>query len=156
MTSQELIEQLLALPDIEAQRQFLEEHASLLDDEVANALKRQADHFLRADSQRALQTANLLFRLAELSGDPAHRALGLRAEGNVRYIGLGEYQKAIELYDEAARIYQSQGRLVDQAKSQVGKIGALSHLGRYTEPLKPDSGSAVSWKSTPSGMSWQC
>lgn len=136
MTCQELIEQLLKLPDVEAQKRFLEEHTSLLDDQVAHALKEQADHFLRADSQRALQTANLLFRMAELSGDPAHRALGLRAEGNVRFIGLGEYQKAIELYDEAARIYQRQGRLVDQARSQVGKIGALSHLGRYTEALE--------------------
>jgi CHAT domain-containing protein/tetratricopeptide (TPR) repeat protein len=136
MTCRELIEQLLALPDVEAQKRFLEEHAPLLNDQVAHALKEQADHFLRADSQRALQTANLLFRMAELSGDPAHRALGLRAEGNVRCLGLGEYQKAIELYDEAARIYQRQDRLVDQAKSQVGKLEALSHLGRYTEALE--------------------
>jgi CHAT domain-containing protein len=136
MASQELIEQLLALPDAEAQRRFLEEHASLLDDDAGYALKAQADHFLRADSQRALQMADLLFHLAELSGDPAHRALGLRAEGNVRSFGMGEYQKAIELYDEAARIYQSQGRLVDQAKSQVGTLEALSHLGRYAEALE--------------------
>jgi tetratricopeptide (TPR) repeat protein len=136
MTPQDLVQQLLELPDIEAQKRFLEDHASLLDDQVAHALKEQADHFLRSDSQRALQAANLLFRMAELSGDPVHRALGLRAEGNVRFIGLGEYQKAIELYDEAARIYHSQGRLVDQARSQVGRIGALSHLGRYTEALE--------------------
>jgi CHAT domain-containing protein/tetratricopeptide (TPR) repeat protein len=136
MTPQDLVQQLLELPDVEAQKRFLEEHVSLLDDQVAHALKEQADHFLRADSQRALQTANLLFRMAELSGDPAHRALGLRAEGNVRCLGLGEYQKAIELYDEAARIYQRQDRLVDQAKSQVGKLEALSHLGRYTEALE--------------------
>jgi CHAT domain-containing protein len=136
MASQELIEQLLALPDVEAQKRFLEAHASLLDDEVANALKKQADHFLRVDSQRALQTADLLFHLAALSGDPAHRALGLRVEGNVRLFGLSEYQKAIDLYDEAARIYQSQGRLVDQAKSQVGTLEALSSLGCYAEALE--------------------
>jgi len=136
MNTQPLVQQLLGLPDMEAQRRFLEAHASLLDDEVASALKKQADHFLRSDSQRALQTADLLLRLAEVSGDPAHRALGLRAKGNVRFIGLGEYQKAIELYDEAARIYQSQDRLVDQAKSLVGKVEALSHLGRHAEALE--------------------
>jgi CHAT domain-containing protein/tetratricopeptide (TPR) repeat protein len=136
MASQDFVERLLALPDVEAQKRFLEQHISLLDDEVADALKKQADHFLRADSQRALHMVDLLFRLAELSDDPAHRALGLRAEGNVRFIGLGEYQKAIELFDEAARIYQSQNRLVDQAKSQVGKIASLSHLGRYAEALE--------------------
>ncbi|MDY6877281.1 MAG: CHAT domain-containing tetratricopeptide repeat protein [Chloroflexota bacterium] len=136
MAPQDLVEQLLALPDVESQRRFLEDHASLLDDEVANALKAQADHFLRADSQSALQMANLLFHMAELSGDLEHRALGLRAEGNVRLFGLGEYQKAIELYDEAARIYQGQGCLVDQAKSQVGKLEALSQLGCYAEALE--------------------
>ncbi|MDY7078767.1 MAG: CHAT domain-containing tetratricopeptide repeat protein [Chloroflexota bacterium] len=136
MDTQVLIEQLLALSDVEAQQRFLVEHASLLNDEVAGALKAEADHFLRADIQRALQTAHLLFHLAELSGDPAHRALGLRAEGNVYCLGLGEYQKAIGLYDEAARIYKNQGRLVDQAKSHVGTIEALSHLGRYAEALK--------------------
>ena len=91
MTAQPLIQQLLGLPDVEAQERFLEAHASLLDEEVASALKKQADHFLRADNQRALQMADLLLRLAEISGDPAHRALGLRAKGNVRFIGLGEY-----------------------------------------------------------------
>lgn len=136
MASQNLIEQLLDLPDDAAQRRFLAKHASQLNDQVAIALKEQADHFLRADSQRALQMADLLLHMAEFSGDPAHRALGLLAEANVRYIGLGEYQQAIKLYDEAAQIYQNQNRLVDQAKSQVGKIGALSHLGRYAEALE--------------------
>lgn len=136
MCPQELVDGLLALPDVEAQRRFLEEHASLLDDEVAAALKAEVDHFVRTDGERALQTAGLLLRLAELSGDEAHRALGLRAEGNVRLFGLAEFQRAIELYEEAARIYQDQGRLVDQAKSQVGTLEALSNLGRYAEALQ--------------------
>jgi CHAT domain-containing protein/tetratricopeptide (TPR) repeat protein len=136
MTPQDLVQQLLELPDVEAQKRFLEEHATLLDDEIASALKKEADHFLRADSQCALQTADLLLYLAECTGEPAHRALGLLAKANARHIGLGEYQKAIELYDEAARIYQCQNRLVDQARSQVGKIGALGLLGRYTEALE--------------------
>jgi CHAT domain-containing protein/predicted negative regulator of RcsB-dependent stress response len=136
MTPEELVERLLVLPNIEAQKHFLREHASLLDDEVASALKAQADHFSRTDNQRAMQMVELLYHQAELSNDPAHRALGLRAEGNVCLIGQGEFQKAIDLYDEAARIYQSQGRLVDQAKSQVGKVDALAFLGRHTEALE--------------------
>jgi CHAT domain-containing protein/tetratricopeptide (TPR) repeat protein len=136
MASQNLIEQLLDLPDRAAQRRYLTKHASLLNDRVASALKERADHFLRADSQRALQMADLLLHMAEFSGDPAHRALGLLAEANARYIGLGEYQQAIKLYDEAAQIYQNQNRLADQAKSQIGKIGALSHLGCYAEALE--------------------
>jgi tetratricopeptide (TPR) repeat protein len=140
MDPQAFAEELLDCATPKAQQRLLAERVPSLDregqDKLADALKAKADHFLRADSQRALQTAGLLFHLAELSSDPAHRAMGLRAEGNVRFIGLGEYQKAIELYDEAAHIYQSQNRLVDQVRSQVGKIEALSHLGRHAEALE--------------------
>jgi tetratricopeptide (TPR) repeat protein len=136
MASRDLAEQLLGLADIEAQRRFLEEHASLLDDEVASALKGRADHLLRADATSALKVVNLLYLLAEYSGDQTHRCLGLRAEGNVRCIALGEYQRAIDMYDEAARIYQERGCLVEQAQSLVGKLWALTNLGRYTEAFQ--------------------
>ena len=46
MSSQQLIEQMLALPDLATQQRFLERHALLLDDDVAGALKEQADRFL--------------------------------------------------------------------------------------------------------------
>lgn len=136
MTCRELIQQLLELPDLESRKRFLQKYASLLDDEVARALKEQADHFLRSDIHCCLQTADLLFYMAEQTGDPRHRALGLLAEANARSIGLGEYQKAIELYDEAAEIYHSHGCLVDQARSQIGKIGSLTNLGHYAEASK--------------------
>ncbi len=136
MASQDLARQLLGLPDIEAQRRFLEAHTPQLNDDVARALKDQADHLLRTDVSSALKAANLLYLLAEYTGDPSHRGLGLRAEGNVRSIAEGKYQRAIELYDEAARIYQEQGRRVDQAQSQVGKLWALANLGRYAEAFE--------------------
>jgi CHAT domain-containing protein len=140
MSPQEVLDGLRASSTPAAQRRLLMKQVPLLDREdqdcLAKALKEQVDHLMRADSQRALQVANLLLGMTEFSGDPTHRALGLLAEANVRYIGLGEYQGAIELYDEAAWIYQSQDRVVDQARSQVGKIGALSLLGRYTEALE--------------------
>jgi CHAT domain-containing protein len=63
--------------------------------------------------------------------------LGLLAEANARSIGgLGEYQRAVELYDEAAGIYQAHDRLVEQANAQVGKVYALAYLGRYEEALE--------------------
>jgi CHAT domain-containing protein len=106
-----------------------------LDDQIASALKAQADQFLRADIKRSLQTAGLLYHVAELTGNSAHRALGLLAEANARSIGLGQYQQGIELYDEAADIFRARGQLVEQAQSQVGKIGSLINLSRYQEAL---------------------
>lgn len=92
MTAAGLSGQLLALPDVEARERVLREHASLLDDQVAEALKAKADQSLRVDVQRSLETAGLLLHLAEVTGNPLHRALGLLAKANVHLIGLGEYQ----------------------------------------------------------------
>jgi CHAT domain-containing protein len=136
MTPPDLVEQLLALPDIETQKQFLEAHASALDDEVAGTLKDEATRLLRSDVQRSLETTDLVFHVAELTHNPLHRALGLLAEANARSIGgLGEYQLAVELYDEAAEVYQSNGRPVEQASSQIGKVFSLAMLGRYDEAV---------------------
>ncbi|MFL7793498.1 MAG: CHAT domain-containing protein [Anaerolineae bacterium] len=136
MAFQDLIERLLGFPDAQAQKQFLAEHTSLLNDKVADALKAQADHFLRTDIQRSLQVADLLIYQAELTKNPLHRALGLLARANAHSIGLGEYQRAMELYNEAATIYEMHGHLVDQAKSQIGKLWALASLGCYEEVME--------------------
>jgi CHAT domain-containing protein len=134
MTVPDLTEQLLKLPDVEAQKRFLQEYTSLLDDAVANGLKGQADRFLRTAVQRSLETAELLVYMTELTGNPLYRALGLLAEANARSIGgLGEYQRAVELYDCAAAIYQAHGLPAEQANAQVGKVFSLALLGRYQE-----------------------
>jgi CHAT domain-containing protein len=137
MAHEGFIEQLLALPDTTAQQRFLAEHAVFLDDQVADALKGQADRFLRSDVQHSLQTAALLCALPELTGNPCHRALGLLAEANARSVGgLGEYERAVHLYDEAAEIYRACGKVVEPAKSQVGKVWSLSCLGRHDEAFE--------------------
>lgn len=136
MPDQQLIEHLLSLPDADEQRRVLGEHAALLDEGTAAALKQQADQFLRADVQRALQTAALILMLSEVTDNPLDRATGLLAEANAHFIGLGHYERAIKLYDEATAIYRQHNMVGAQAKAQVGKVGALIHLDQYDEALK--------------------
>jgi CHAT domain-containing protein len=135
MTEAELVEQLLTLPDITTRRRFLEEHKSLLNDEVARLLELQAAHFLRADVQTSIEIARQLCYIAELTNKTIYKALGLVLEADARSIGLSEYEFAIDLYDEAVEIYQAYV-LPEQAWAQVGKVSALSHLGRFTEALE--------------------
>jgi len=137
MVSQDLIQQLLALPEPAAQRRFLKEHIHLLDDQSVNALKEQADQLLREDLHRALQAAELLLHLAELTANPLHRAQGLLAKAHARsFGGLGEYEQAVALLDEAAGIYRAHNRPVDEARAQIGRIWSLAQLGRYGEALE--------------------
>ena len=58
MTEAELVDHLLTLPDLAARRHFLEEHKSLLNDEVVRLLDLQAAHFLRADIHIMLEIAD--------------------------------------------------------------------------------------------------
>jgi tetratricopeptide (TPR) repeat protein len=137
MTSHDLVGRLLELPDIEAQKRFLAEHVSPLGDHIANALKEQANRFLRTAVQRSLEMADLLSYLTELTGNSLYRALALLVDANARSIGgLGEHQRAVELYDKAAEIYQAHDLLVEQAKTQVGKVFSLAMLGRYDDALE--------------------
>jgi CHAT domain-containing protein len=133
MTTQEMIESLLALEDGPAQQDQLLAYVEQLNGTAAAELKAEADRLLRVDVRRSLAVAGLIQSLAALNSNPSERALGLLAEANARSIGLGEYQQAVALYDEAAAIYADQNLPIEQARAQVGKVGALSFLGRYTE-----------------------
>jgi len=104
--------------------------------ELVATLKEQSDLVMRADIQRCLQICSLLEELADLSSDPGHRALALLAKANAHTIGLGDYRHGVELYDRAAEIYGENGREVEQARSQIGKIYGLMNLGRYEEALQ--------------------
>ncbi len=136
MSATEWVEQILALPDTAARRRLVQQHAATLDDDVAVRLKEQADRFLESEVHRSLEIAELLLLVAELADNPLYLALGLLAEANARSIGgLGEYGRAIELYEQAAEIYLDQGDLVNGAKAQVGKVFSLAMLGRYDQAL---------------------
>lgn len=131
-----LAEQLLAQPDAEAQRQFLNAHAREFDDEDADYLKAQSSALLRSDIQRSLTTAQLLSECGRLAGNPRHQALGLLAEAHARAIGLAEYARACELADEAARLYRAADSPVEEARALIGKVWPLANLGRIDEALR--------------------
>ena len=135
---QQSVADLLALPDAAAQQHWLEQNRLLLRDAtcadaIAEALKGQVDHSVRAEIRRAQATADLMRLLAAASGNPLHEALRLRAQGNIHAIGEGRFQEAIECYDAAAAVYRAARRPVDEARSQVGKIACLTRLSRPAE-----------------------
>lgn len=132
-----LFQSLLCLPEAEAQRRL--EHVLLAGmdaDELAIHLKAYADALSDVDLTLAERTADLLGRLATLTTHPSHRALALRAMGNVLCLGKNEHQQAIALYDQATSIYQALGSPVDAAKAQIGKVWALTSLGKNAEAIE--------------------
>ncbi len=133
MQRSQLSQLLTEQSDAEARARLLAQNAALLDDQLAQALKAQADHYLRTEVQRSLDIAETLITMAEYSRRPAHRALGLLARANAYALGLGEYQRSLAGYEEAAAIYEQLGERVNVARSQIGKVWALTNLSRYAE-----------------------
>lgn len=137
-TAEHLVASLLALPDYSSQEKLLKELTPNLNkkaqDTVANLLKEKSDYFLRNNIQWCLKISDLLILLGELAQNDWYRALGLRARANAfAHGGLGEYQQAIELYDQAAEIYKEYNHIVNQAGCYYAKLTPLAHLGRYDE-----------------------
>lgn len=129
---------LFSLPNSTSQKLFLSIHLPYLSaadqDLLAGYLKANADQYLRSNIDACLNTADLLFYLAEISHNDLHRALGLRVQANAyAHGGLGEYQKAIAAYDEAAAIYEQHGQIVLQAGCQFAKLTPLANLGQHEE-----------------------
>jgi CHAT domain-containing protein len=137
MEIQRFLEDAVMLADGEDQRHILAQQLSGMDaarqDEFAQALKHHADLLMRTDTQQCLRVTMLLEALAEISGNPLHRALGLLARANACSVVLGEYRQAAELYAQAIAIYAEQGCLVEQAQAQIGNVFTLGVLGRHAE-----------------------
>ena len=136
MLANDLVEQLLAISDADSRQHLLHQNVSSLNDQVALLLKERADQYLRSDLARSQEMVDLLKETSSLTGSATMRALGYLAEANLRGIGMGDYQQALSLYDQAAEIYRLEGLPMEQAKSQVGKVGVLAFLGRYDEAIE--------------------
>ncbi len=133
MDADHLARLLVQQSDEKARARLFAQYEDRLDDDLARALKAQADHYLRTEVERSKVAADTLLQMADVTGSPRHRALGLLAWGNAYSLGLGEYERSLEFYDEAAEIYRALGDRVNMARSQIGKIWALANLSRYEQ-----------------------
>ncbi len=135
-----ILNYILELADEKDQRDFLrKQYHHLNSDEqdlLAQSLKTQSGQLLRANIQKCLKLADLLIFLSELTGNAKHGALGLLAKANAHCIGLGDYQVAINFYDEAIELYRLNNCAIEQATSHIGRIYALASLNRTQEAFQ--------------------
>jgi CHAT domain-containing protein len=134
LTQTTLAEQLLALEEPAEQQAFIQQHAARFTEADFQSIKLVADKYLRADLARTRRIGDLLIALADTCGDDLPRALGVSVQANAEGVsGVGEFGRAVELYDQAAHLYAGLARPGDQARCQIGKIYALAQLSRYAE-----------------------
>ncbi|MGE5603348.1 MAG: tetratricopeptide repeat protein, partial [Nitrososphaerales archaeon] len=133
----DLLSELLAAPDAPSRVAIVDAWPlDAINETQLAAIRARAAEILRVDVQKALALAELMLRAAARTDNPLHRAPGLISLANAYSLGgLGRDAEAIPLYDEAAAIYRSAHRTVDEANAQIAKILALSNLGRHEEAL---------------------
>ncbi|MCE7986227.1 MAG: CHAT domain-containing protein [Caldilinea sp. CFX5] len=133
MTPQTFLDTLLSLANPTDQLALIREHLDLFDNQGAEQLKNQAIQYRFEDSQKALQIAEALLTAGQLQPTTLCRGYGLWASAVVHSTGLGDYERALTLYQEAMIVFGQENDAVSIAKMQISRIWALANLNRITE-----------------------
>lgn len=130
---EDLVQLLHRTASYEAQKQLLASQSTETLYRLVDKLKDHVDWLLRAADgiPSALHFVELIFYVANLTGVAHHRAIGLRAKGNIHLNALYEPEEAMRCYHAAVDIYRQCGDPLEEAHAQVGIVGALARLGKY-------------------------
>ena len=131
---EDLIEEILVIPDKAERQRVLREHTTLIDADLVRVLKSKADHALRDDTPKALDLAESALLISEMLDDAASYALSLRAKAQALHM-MGQLEDSLAVYDRASETYARNSEEIEATRTLIGKIDALIHLSRYDEAL---------------------
>lgn len=134
LTTNYFVQKIEELAEPTAQRAFLAEQVDALTDEVMQAIKARANYLRQSDFPKGVQMTELLSYAASLTKQPLHQALALMVEANLK-VFQGDAHAAIKLYDEARDKACEAGNELEAARSQIGKMSALTHAGELHEAI---------------------
>ena len=131
--NEELVDELLSLPDRDQQADFLRK-AGLLNADGLDRLLDFADWLLDSDPEKAGRLVELCISLADLANAPAAvpRANYIRA--GVSNLN-GDLEADLYLTNVAYEGYVALGMKFEALRTNVGRMAALVHLGSYGEAL---------------------
>ncbi len=130
-----IVQRLAELAGDDEPRQFLIGCLSLVEQEALfQRLKTEAERTMNAQPLLSLRFAELLSWAADQAGAPTHRALGSLSRGDAFRV-LGRHDDAVRALDDAAADFTRQGDPVGWARSRLGALRSMHHLGRAEEAL---------------------
>jgi len=135
-TADELVRELLELPNDEARRARLQRELATgaHQHELLTALKDLSERQLGADTTVALATADLLVFAADVVGQPEHKAMGLLARADALRVQ-GKFPAAVTAYDQAGTLAKKLRQPVTWARTRTGWVLAMLYIGRGQEVL---------------------
>jgi tetratricopeptide (TPR) repeat protein len=132
MTGDEFVEVLISAPDPPARRALLQEHAAFLQVDIVRALKERAKLLQGDDARQALVMGQIAEELADAMADDEARAVALWTQADA-YNYLDENDSAVRCYERAAVFFGAADRPLEAARTCIGKVAALTSLGRTDE-----------------------
>ncbi len=127
----ELLGKLLSARDDEDLRALIA--AQAMDIKTVQALKARSSHLYFDQPAQAVRVAELARRLGDLLPDPAS-ALGRWTLANALLFS-DRYSDAVELFEEAGKLYRAADLPLEAARMGVGHVWALAYTGQFEEAL---------------------
>ncbi len=125
---------LMTAPDDAARATLWPQADALAERELAWALKRQCDAAWNTEPPATLIAAGLLEELAVRRPSPDSEALAAWSRG-IALLTQGQMEEALTALDRAAARFDTEGRSIDRAQTQVARLMALAMLGRYDDAI---------------------
>lgn len=136
-------EQLLTQRDPHLREAWIRAHYTEIDDTFVEALKNASIQRRMSDPDHAFEIARLIDEIARLTGVPTHHGYSLWAEAVVTSLGIGDYARALTLYDRAIALFAAAGDTVSPAIMQVSRLWSLANLNRIDEALEVGESAAA-------------
>ncbi len=125
---------LCSLDSPELRRAYLTQHPGLLTQGAVEGLTGIARKLLRIDVEDSLRKAEAALGIAELLGSKESLAHALRAKGNSLWFK-GECRPAVELMEEASRLFEELGKADELGRTLSSSIQPLILLGEYHKAI---------------------
>ncbi|NUM46633.1 MAG: CHAT domain-containing protein [Anaerolineales bacterium] len=139
MSPQEFVEKLMGLALPEERSAYLQAQFHLIEgrdyEQVVNGLLRQVIGLMQSNAAHSIDIAELMLEFATRTGDPRHRAVGLRAKAQAIGNGKGLYLESIPLFEEAIEIHRQNQDRYGEALVCLTYIWALAYVGRAQEAI---------------------
>jgi len=138
---EKLYAELATLDDERSRRRFLSRHPSLVRREAVARLSEIVSQKVRVDVKEALALAEAAALIARKLRSAEALAQGLRAKGNALHF-LNDHKSAVELHEEAARLFAKAGKPTEVGRTLSTSIQPLPL--QILQPLPPQSGCEMS------------
>ena len=129
-SSKSLLQRLKQISDPSRRQEFLAMHKTELGLQLVIDIANEARELLRVDARKSLALSELAIDISGVIGAQVAMAHGTRIRANALH-ALGHYSSAVELHNEAVRLFTAEGQHEEVGRTLSACILSLNLCGQY-------------------------